>query len=219
MMPLGINIPLQTKIQTKLRETIMSHPKKNRLVIGISGATGIIYGVRLLELLKQTTDIETHLVVSKAGHQTRAYETTLSSSGLTDLADFNYNNADIAASISSGSFKTIGMIIAPCSMRTLADIACGTTSTLISRAADVVLKERRRLVVMARESPLNLVHIDNMRRVTEMGGIVAPASPAFYTQPDSIDDLINHSIGRILDLFDIDLDIVKRWEPPFHPKS
>ncbi|WP_173236466.1 UbiX family flavin prenyltransferase [Legionella antarctica] len=197
----------------------MSHPKKNRLVIGISGATGIIYGVRLLELLKQTTDIETHLVVSKAGHQTRAYETTLSSSGLTDLADFNYNNADIAASISSGSFKTIGMIIAPCSMRTLADIACGTTSTLISRAADVVLKERRRLVVMARESPLNLVHIDNMRRVTEMGGIVAPASPAFYTQPDSIDDLINHSIGRILDLFDIDLDIVKRWEPPFHPKS
>lgn len=196
----------------------MSSPKKRRLVIGISGATGIIYGVRLLELLKQT-DIETHLVVTKAGHQTRAYETALSASALTDLADVTYNNADIAASISSGSFKTIGMIIAPCSMRTLADIACGTTSTLISRAADVVLKERRRLVVMARESPLNLVHIDNMRKVTEMGGIIAPASPAFYTQPTSIDELINHSVGRMLDLFDIDLDIVKRWESPLSSKN
>ena len=196
----------------------MSSPKKRRLVIGISGATGIIYGVRLLELLKQT-DIETHLVVTKAGHQTRAYETALSASALTDLADVTYNKADIAASISSGSFKTIGMIIAPCSMRTLADIACGTTSTLISRAADVVLKERRRLVVMARESPLNLVHIDNMRKVTEMGGIIAPASPAFYTQPTSIDELINHSVGRMLDLFDIDLDIVKRWESPLSSKN
>ena len=191
----------------------MLHPQKRKLVIGISGATGIIYGVRLLELLKQT-DIETHLVVTKAGHQTRAYETALSASSLTSLADYNYTNADIAASISSGSFKTMGMIIAPCSMRTLADIACGTTSTLISRAADVVLKERRRLVLMARESPLNLVHIDNMRKVTEMGGIIAPASPAFYTQPVSIDDFINHSLGRILDLFDIELDIVKRWEHP-----
>lgn len=196
----------------------MLSTKKRRLVIGISGATGIIYGVRLLELLKQT-DIETHLVVSKAGHQTRAYETTLSANSLTELADFNYNNADIAASISSGSFKTIGMIIAPCSMRTLADIACGTTSTLISRAADVVLKERRRLVIMARESPLNLVHIDNMRKVTEMGGIIAPASPAFYNQPTCIDDIVNHSIGRILDLFDIDLDLVKRWEYPYLSQS
>lgn len=196
----------------------MSYPKHKRLVLGISGATGIIYGVRLLELLKQT-DIETHLVVSKSGHQTRTYETTLSGSDLTELADFNYNNADIAAPISSGSFKTMGMIIAPCSMRTLADIACGTTSTLLSRAADVVLKERRRLVVMARESPLNLIHIDNMKKVTEMGGIIAPASPAFYNLPSSIDDLINHSVGRILDLFDIDLDIVKRWEQPFLSKS
>jgi len=196
----------------------MSHSKKRRLVIGISGATGIIYGIRLLELLKET-DIETHLVVSKAGHQTRVYETSHSASSLTALADFNYSNADIAASISSGSFKTIGMIIAPCSMRTLADIACGTTSTLISRAADVVLKERRRLVIMARESPLHLVHIDNMRKVTEMGGIIAPASPAFYTQPTSIADLIDHSVGRILDLFDIDLNIVKRWENTPPPKS
>lgn len=189
----------------------MSGQNKKRLIIGISGATGIIYGVRLLELLKKT-EIETHLVISKSGHQTRAYETSLSASDLTALADFNYSNADIAASISSGSFKTMGMIIAPCSMRTLADIACGTTSTLISRAADVVLKERRRLVIMARESPLNLNHIDNMRTITAMGGIIAPASPAFYTQPKSINDLVTHSLGRILDLFDIDLDIVTRWE-------
>ncbi len=185
------------------------HPKR-RLVIGISGATGIIYGVKLLTLLQQT-DIETHLIVSKAGHQTRGFETSLSASSLTSLADYSYNNADISASIASGSFKTMGMIIAPCSMRTLADIACGTTSTLLSRAADVVLKERRRLVLMARESPLNLVHIDNMRKVTEMGGIIAPASPAFYINPTTIDDLVNHSIGRMLDLYDIDLDIVKRW--------
>lgn len=191
----------------------MSTPSKKRLIVGISGATGIIYGVRLLECLKQT-DIETHLVVSKAGHQTRTYETDLSARDLTDLADFSYSNAEIAASISSGSFKTMGMIIAPCSMRTLADIACGTTSTLISRAADVVLKERRRLVIMARESPLNLVHLDNMKKITQMGGIIAPATPAFYTKPASIDDLINHSIGRILDLFDIDLNLVKRWQHP-----
>ncbi|TAL63010.1 MAG: UbiX family flavin prenyltransferase [Legionella sp.] len=196
----------------------MAESEKRRLVIGISGATGIIYGIRLLELLKKT-DIETHLVVSKAGHQTRAYETELSATELTDLADFSYNNADIAASISSGSFKTMGMIIVPCSMRTLADIACGTTSTLISRAADVALKERRRLVIMARESPLNLVHIENMQKITQMGGIIAPGNPAFYTHPQSIDDLVNHSLGRILDLFDIDLDLVKRWEHPPQKKQ
>lgn len=191
----------------------MSHLKKRKLIIGISGATGIIYGIKLLELLQQT-DIETHLVVSKAGHQTRAYETFLSAQNLNAIADVHYNNGDLAAAIASGSFKTLGMIIAPCSMRTLADIACGTTSTLISRAADVVLKERRRLVLMTRESPLNLTHIDNMRKVTEMGGIIAPSSPAFYTQPNCIDDLINHSLGRLLDLFDIELNLVKRWGDP-----
>lgn len=191
-------------------ERAMAETPKIRLVIGITGATGIIYGIRLLELLKQT-EIETHLVVSKAAHQTRALETDYAAADLTNLADFSYSNADIAAAISSGSFQSAGMIIAPCSMRTLADIACGTTSTLISRAADVVLKERRRLVIMARESPLNLVHIENMKKITQMGGIIAPASPAFYTRPDTIDDLVNHSIGRILDLFNIDMGIVKRW--------
>lgn len=189
----------------------MSQLNKKKLVIGISGATGIIYGIRLLELLKKT-DIETHLIVSKAGHQTRAYETAYSAKELCDLADYTYNNSDIAAAVSSGSFKTMGMIIAPCSMRTLADIASGTTATLISRAADVSLKERRKLVIMARESPLNLTHINNMRHITLMGGIITPATPAFYPQPVSIDDLVDHSVGRILDLFDIDLQVVKRWK-------
>jgi 4-hydroxy-3-polyprenylbenzoate decarboxylase len=188
----------------------MSQVKK-RLIVGISGATGIVYGIRLLELLQQT-DIETHLIVSKAAQQTRTYETTLSASDLTDLADFSYNNNHIAASIASGSFKTMGMIITSCSMRTLADIANASTVTLMSRAADVVLKERRRLVLMPRESPLNLSHLDNMRKVTEMGGIIAPALPAFYNQPQTIADLIDHSLGRVLDLFDIDLNLVKRWQ-------
>lgn len=182
-----------------------------KLIIGISGATGIVYGIRLLELLKKM-DWETHLIISKAAHQTRAYETQLSASDLISLGSINYSNADITATIASGSFKTAGMIIAPCSMRTLADIACGTTSTLISRAADVVLKERRKLVIMPRESPLNLVHIENMKIITQMGGIIAPASPAFYTNPTSIDELVNQSVARILDLFDIDTEILKRWQ-------
>lgn len=189
----------------------MASLTRKKLIIGISGATGIIYGIRLLELLKQT-DYETHLVVSKAAHQTRRFETSLSANDLISLADYNYSNADIAASIASGSFKTSGMIIAPCSMRTLADIACGTAASLMSRSADVILKERRRLVIMARESPLNLVHINNMQKITEMGGIIAPAMPAFYNNPCTIEDIIDHSVGRILDLFDIDVGIVKRWK-------
>lgn len=184
--------------------------KKSRIIVGISGASGIIYGIRLLQFLKKT-DIETHLVVSKAGHQTRAYETTFSAAELTQLADHSYNINDIAASLSSGSYKTLGMIIAPCSMRTLADIASGSTSNLLTRAADVILKERRKLVLMVRETPLHLGHIRNMALVTEMGAIVAPPVPAFYHQPANIDDIVNHTVGRILDLFDIDLDIVKRW--------
>lgn len=184
--------------------------KKQRMIIGISGASGIIYGIRLLQFLKQT-EVETHLVVSKAAQQTRNYETTLSRSELFELADRHYNINDIAACLSSGSYKTLGMIIAPCSMRTLADLAAGTTSNLLTRAADVILKERRKLVLMVRESPLHLGHIRNMALVTEMGGIICPPVPAFYNQPQSIDDIINHSVGRVLDLFDLDIDIVKRW--------
>ena len=187
--------------------------KKSRLIIGISGASGVIYGIRMLECLQQT-NIETHLIVSKAAHQTLAIETEISAKKLYALADYHHSFNDIAATISSGSYKTLGMVIAPCSMRTLADIACGNTTNLLTRSADVVLKERRRLVLMVRESPLHLGHIRNMAQVTEMGAIVAPAVPAFYNKPTTIDDIVNHSIGRILDLFDIDVGIVKRWKDP-----
>jgi 4-hydroxy-3-polyprenylbenzoate decarboxylase len=180
------------------------------MIIGISGASGIIYGIRLLEALK-TCAIETHLIVSKAAQQTRAYESNLSAAALNKLADKHYNINDIAASLASGSYQTLGMIIAPCSMHTLANIASGNTDNLLTRAADVVLKERRRLVLMVRESPLHLGHLKNMVAVTEMGAIIAPPVPAFYNSPKNIEDLVNHSVGRILDLFEIDLGLVKRW--------
>ena len=182
-----------------------------RLLIAITGASGTIYGVRLLELL-QKTDVETHLILSKAAQLTREYETDYTLADLNNLANHNHHINDIAAVIASGSFKTDGMIIAPCSIRTLADIACGTSHNLISRAADVILKERKRLVLMVRETPLHIGHLDNMRKVCEMGGIIAPPVPAFYNKPQTIDDLVNHSVGRVLDLFDIELDIVNRWK-------
>jgi len=184
--------------------------KIHRLLIGISGASGILYGIRLLECL-QHSDIETHLIMSSAAVQTCAYETRLSVKEIHLLADKYYKITDIGASIASGSYKTLGMIIAPCSMRTLADIASGTTSNLLTRAADVILKERRKLVLMARETPLHLGHIRNMAQVTEMGAIIAPPVPAFYNKPETIDDIVNHSVGRVLDLFDIELGLVRRW--------
>ncbi len=184
--------------------------KKQRLVIGISGASGIQYGIRLLELLQPTT-IETHLIISKAAQQVRHYETDMSANAITQLADVNIAFDDISCCLASGSYKTLGMIIAPCSMHSLAEIASGVTSNALTRAADVVLKERRRLVLMVRESPLHLGHLENMQKVTQMGGIIAPPVPAFYTKPQTIEDIINHSVGRVLDLFDIELDIVKRW--------
>ncbi|KTC94347.1 UbiX family flavin prenyltransferase [Legionella erythra] len=189
--------------------------RKERIIIGISGASGIIYGIRLLEILRQLS-VETHLIVTKAAQQTRHYETAYTASDLEQLASHSYNIHDIAACLSSGSYKTLGMIIAPCSMRTLADIASGCTSNLLTRAADVILKERRKLVLMARETPLHLGHLRNMVSVTEMGAIIAPPVPAFYTQPATIDDLVNHSVGRILDLFDFDLDLVRRWGETQH---
>ncbi|KTD23559.1 3-octaprenyl-4-hydroxybenzoate carboxy-lyase [Legionella lansingensis] len=185
--------------------------KKKRIIVGISGASGIVYGIRLLELLAET-EYETHLIVSKAAQQTRSYETTLSAHELSALADVSYHVNDIAASIASGSFKTTGMIIAPCSMRTLASIANGITSNLLTRAADVVLKERRKLILLVRETPFHLGHIENMKKVTEMGAIVAPPVPAFYNHPQTIEDIVTHTVGRVLDLFDIDLDVINRWE-------
>jgi flavin prenyltransferase len=184
-----------------------------RLIVGISGASGVIYGVRLLEALRPLP-VESHLVMSPAAEKTLALETRLKVAQVRDLADVWYPVSDIAAAPSSGSFRTLGMIVAPCSMRTLAEIACGTTSNLLSRAADVVLKERRRLVLMARETPLNGVHLRNMLTLTELGAIVAPPVPAFYSQPKNVDDIVDHTVGRVLDLFNLETGKVRRWGEP-----
>ncbi|WP_454781346.1 UbiX family flavin prenyltransferase [Legionella sp. WA2022007384] len=181
-----------------------------RIIIGITGASGMIYGIRLLELLRPTS-IETHLIVSKSAQLTRKYESNLSLTEVKALADVYHSWNDVGASIASGSFQTMGMIIAPCSMKTLAEIAHGTSDNLIGRAADVTLKERRRLVLMPRESPLHLGHLQNMVSLTQQGAIMCPATPAFYTKPETIDDIINYSVGRILDLFNIDVGIT-RWQ-------
>lgn len=180
------------------------------MVVGISGATGIIYAVKLLEILKQL-DIESHLIVTKTGQMTRAYETDLSKQQLQDMADYCYNVNDLAAPIASGSFKTMGMIVAPCSIRSLGEIATGATSNLLTRAADVVLKERRRLVLLVREFPLHAGHLKSMLAITEMGGIIAPPVPAFYTRPKTLEDLVIQTVGRTLDLFDIDAGNFPRW--------
>ena len=183
---------------------------RKRIVIGISGASGVVYGVRLLDALHDL-DVETHLVMSKSAKVTLAYEMDLKVSEVSAKADFTYQPEDIGAAISSGSFLTMGMIVAPCSIRTLSEIATGVTSTLLSRAADVVLKDRRRLVLMVRETPLHLGHLRSMAQVTEAGAIVMPPVPAFYAKPRSIDEMIGHSIGRVLDMFEIKNDLVKRW--------
>jgi flavin prenyltransferase len=188
--------------------------KPRRLIVGISGASGVVYGLRLLEILRRT-DVETHVVVSNAAKVTLALETDRKLPDLLALADVHYQTNDIGAAISSGSFRTEGMIVCPCSMRTLAEIANGITASLLPRAADVVLKERRRLVLVARETPLHLGHLRNMAAVTEMGAIVYPPVPAMYAKPTSLDDMIDHTVGRMLDLFDIDAGTVRRWrEPP-----
>jgi flavin prenyltransferase len=184
--------------------------KSNRIIVGITGATGIIYGIRLLEVLRQI-GIESHLVISKTAEMTRACETDLSANQLRVLANKHYSITDLAAPISSGSFRTMGMIVAPCSIRTMSEIANSVTGNLLTRAADVVLKERRRLVLMLRESPYTASHIRNMLTVTESGAIIAPPVPAFYNRPTKIEDLVDHSVGRALDLFDLDVPIFRRW--------
>jgi 4-hydroxy-3-polyprenylbenzoate decarboxylase len=181
-----------------------------KIIVGITGASGSIYGIRLLEELK-TLGIESHLVISKIGALNISIETDYKLSDIHNLASKVYNVNDITAPIASGSFKTLGMVIAPCSVKTMSAIATGHADNLIARAADVVLKERRKLVMMVRETPLNLVHLRNMATLTEMGAIIAPPMPAFYNKPQSLDDIVNHSVGRILDLFDIESNLVKRW--------
>jgi 4-hydroxy-3-polyprenylbenzoate decarboxylase len=182
-----------------------------RLIVGISGASGTVYGVRLLEILREA-EIETHLVMSKSAEMTLAYETDLKAKDVRALASVHYPNSDIGAAISSGSFPTMGMVIAPCSIRTMSEIACGVTASLLSRAADVVLKERRRLVLAMRETPLHVGHLRNMTTLAEIGAVVAPIVPAFYNRPKTVDDIINHTCGRLLDLFGIDTGMVKRWK-------
>ena len=184
---------------------------KRRIIVALTGATGAVYGKRLLEELRRVGGIEIHLVISKAGALSAAAELGIARRELEALGDVAHGEKDVGASIASGSFKTDGMIIAPCSMRTLAAIATGVTDNLVARAADVVLKERRRLVLLARETPLTLVHLRNMVTVTEMGGVVFPPVPAFYAKLDSLEAMIDQTVGRLLDLFDIDSPLVRRW--------
>lgn len=183
----------------------------NRIIVGISGASGVIYGIRMLEALRNA-GVETHLVVSKAAEMTLAYESDLKAKDLREMADVYHPQTDIGASISSGSFPTLGMVIAPCSIRTMSEIATGVTGSLMSRAADVVLKERRRLVLAIRETPLHTGHLRTLLQLSEMGAIIAPVMPAFYNRPQTLDDIVNHSVGRMLDLFGIDAEFVKRWK-------
>lgn len=181
-----------------------------RLIVGISGASGIVYGIRVLEALKDA-GIETHLVMTRSAEVTLAYETSIKVAEVQALARVVHPIADIGASISSGSFHTEGMIVAPCSIRSASEIAHGVTSSLLTRAADVVLKERRRLVLMVRETPLHLGHLRTLTQLAEMGAIIAPPTPGFYQKPGTIDDIVNQTVGRALDLFGFDLGLVKRW--------
>ena len=184
--------------------------KPRRLVVGMSGATGAPIAIRMLRVLAQI-EVETHLIMSRMAEVTLAHESSLKVAEVRALAHVAYRNDDLAAAPSSGSFRTMGMVVVPCSMRALGEMAVGGGGSLLTRAADVTLKERRRLVVVARETPLTLAHLRAMTAVTEMGGIIAPPVPAFYFGPQSIDEMVDHMVGRVLDLFDLDHNLVKRW--------
>ena len=189
--------------------TAVAAPRK--LIVAITGATGVIYGVRLLQTLRELPNVESHLLVSEAGVLNLHQELALNRKDVEILADVVHNVRDIGASIASGSFQSDGMIVAPCSMRTLAAVAHGLSDNLITRAADVVLKERRRLVLMVRETPFNLAHLRNMTAVTEMGGIIFPPLPGFYHKPQSIQEMVDHTVGRVLDLFSLPHQLTPRW--------
>ena len=191
--------------------TLMEQPKPTRLIVGITGATGTIFGVRLLQML-HGSGVETHLVISKWASRTLVHETTHSVKEVQALATQAYGVTDQGAAISSGSFVTLGMVIAPCSMRTVAAIAHGLGDNLIHRAADVILKERRKLVLLVRESPFNEIHLENMLKLARMGVVILPPVPAFYNNPQNLDDMINHITMRVIDQFDIHLDVMNRWD-------
>lgn len=190
----------------------------NRLVIGMTGASGAIFGVRMLEVLADT-DIETHLVVSKWAQQTVEHETSYTLSNLRDLATETYSSGDMGAKISSGSFHTDGMVIVPCSMRTAASIIHGNGNHLVHRAADVILKERRKLVLVPRETPLNTIHLENLLKLSRMGVTILPPMPAFYNHPENLEGIIDHIVMRILDQFDISRELVDRWDGEMHNKT
>ncbi len=183
-----------------------------RIIIAISGASGAVYGARLLQVLRDTPGIESHLVVSDTGWRNIEHELDMDRDFIEDMADEVHDAHDLGAAIASGSFACSGMVIAPCSMRTLAAVAHGLSDNLLTRAADVMLKERRRLVLLVRESPLHITHLRNMVSVTEMGGIICPPVPAFYLHPQSIGDIVNHSVARALDLLDVPHNLAKRWQ-------
>ena len=185
-----------------------------RLIIGMSGASGVIYGIRLLEVLSRVEQVETHLVLSDSAKLNIAIETDRNAREVQALADEVYSNKDIAARLASGSFKTDGMIVAPCAVKTLSAIANSYADSLLVRAADVVLKERRRLVLIPRETPLHVGHCELMLKASQMGAILAPPMPAHYINPQTVDDLVDHHVGRILDLFDLDPGLVQRWQGP-----
>lgn len=181
-----------------------------RIIVGVTGASGVVYARRALEMLG-AAGVETHLVISRAAEMTLQYELEMSARDLADLASHRYAIGDVGAPISSGSFKTLGMLIAPCSVRTMSEIATGVTSSLLTRAADVVLKERRKLIMMVRETPFHLGHLRTMTQLAEMGAIIAPPLPAFYAEPESVDALVDQSVGRTLDLFGVEAPGTKRW--------
>ncbi len=189
------------------------------LIIGITGATGVIYGIRLLEVLATTKDVETHLIISEAGEKNIRYETDWEIKDIKALADFTYAIDDVGARPASGSFKRDGMIVAPCTVKTMSALANSYTENLLIRAGDVTLKERRKLVLLARETPLNLGHIRNMERLTEMGAIIAPPVPAFYHRPQTIQDIIDQTMGKILDIFDIEHNLFHRWSGLQNPEE
>jgi 4-hydroxy-3-polyprenylbenzoate decarboxylase len=200
-------------IGAKFEGQMTSSAPVQRIIVGISGASGVIYGVRMLQVLR-AAGIETHLVVTRAAEMTLGYESDMKAKELRELASVCHPIGDVGAPISSGSFRTLGMVILPCSIRTMSEIATGVTGSLMSRAADVVLKERRRLVLGVRETPLHTGHLRTLLTLSEMGAVVAPIVPAFYNRPKTLDDIIDHTVGRILDLFDVDAGIVKRWKAP-----
>lgn len=183
-----------------------------KIIIGISGASGAIYGIRLLEKLRETDDVETHLVLSQTAIMNIGLETDWTPAAVQDLADKSYKHTDIAAAIASGSFKTDGMVIAACSMKTLSAVVHSYTDNLLTRAADVCLKDRRRLILMPRETPLHTGHCKLFHEASQLGAIIAPPMPAMYARPQSVDDLVDHAVGRILDLLDIDCDFINRWQ-------